>query len=173
MISLIAGKYKGKKLYHFNNLQVRPTQAKVRKSIFQILEPIEGLKILDLYAGIGTLGFESISRGADSVVFVENDRYIFKILKKNASLFNDEKIILHVKDVKYFLSKYNSQRFDIIFADPPYSMTNYDELIFSAKKMLDPIRGVLCIEMKKQTIDYKPNRVKKYGDTHVLFWNNQ
>ena len=59
MISLIAGKYKGNKLYQFSNTYVRHTQAKIRKSVFQILEPFDGLEILDLYAGVGTLGFEA------------------------------------------------------------------------------------------------------------------
>ena len=63
MTSVIAGKYKGRKLFDVKNLHVRPTQAKVRKSIFQILEPFDGLEVLDLYAGIGTLGIEAMSRG--------------------------------------------------------------------------------------------------------------
>ena len=49
MISIIAGKYKGRKLYNVKDLHVRPTQAKVRKSVFQILEPFDGMKVLDLY----------------------------------------------------------------------------------------------------------------------------
>ena len=83
MISLISGKYKGKKLYQFSNKHVRPTQAKIRKSIFQILEPFDGMEVLDLYAGVGTLGIEAMSRGATRVVFVENNRRVFKVLKKN------------------------------------------------------------------------------------------
>ena len=81
MLSLIAGKYKGKKLYQFSNTYVRPTQAKIRKSVFQILEPFDGLEVLDLYAGVGTLGFEALSRGAALAVFVERDRRAYKILE--------------------------------------------------------------------------------------------
>ena len=62
MISIIAGKYKGRKLYDVKDLHVRPTQAKVRKSVFQILEPFDGMEVLDLYAGVGTLGIEAMSR---------------------------------------------------------------------------------------------------------------
>ena len=80
MLSLIAGKYKGKKLYQFSNTHVRPTQAIIRKSVFQILEPFDGLEVLDLYAGVGTLGFEALSRGAALAVFVERDRRVYKIL---------------------------------------------------------------------------------------------
>ena len=77
MISVIAGKYKGRKLYNVKDLHVRPTQAKVRKSVFQILEPFDGMEVLDLYSGVGTLGIEAISRGATRVVFVENNRRVF------------------------------------------------------------------------------------------------
>ena len=96
MTSVIAGKYKGRKLFDVKNLHVRPTQAKVRKSIFQILEPFDGLEVLDLYAGVGTLGIEAMSRGASRVVFVEKNRRVFKVLKKNIDLFEPEnsKLIL-------------------------------------------------------------------------------
>ena len=87
MISIIAGKYKGRKLHDLKNLHIRPTQAKVRKSVFQILEPFDGMEVLDLYAGVGTLGIEAMSRGANRVVFVEKNRRVLKVLKKNIELF--------------------------------------------------------------------------------------
>ena len=83
MISIIAGKYKGRKLYDVKDLHVRPTQAKVRKSVFQILEPFDGMEVLDLYAGVGTLGIEAMSRGASRADFVEKNCRVFKVLKKN------------------------------------------------------------------------------------------
>ena len=117
MISLISGKYKGKKLYHFSNPDVRPTQAKIRKSIFQILEPLSGLAVLDLYAGVGTLGFEALSRGAARVVFVEKERRVFNILKKNRELFEDEKLKMYLMDSIQFITQASEKRFDIIFAE--------------------------------------------------------
>jgi len=103
MTSVIAGKYKGRKLFDVKNLHVRPTQAKVRKSIFQILEPFDGLEVLDLYAGVGTLGIEAMSRGASRVVFVEKNRRVFKVLKKNIDLFEPENSKLILMDVKKYL----------------------------------------------------------------------
>ena len=105
MISLISGKYKGKKLYQFSNTYVRPTKAKIRKSIFQILEPFHGLSVLDLYAGVGTLGFEALSRGAALAVFVEKDHHVYEILEKNSTLFHNEKIKLHQRDALQFTSQ--------------------------------------------------------------------
>ena len=169
MISLIAGKYKGNKLYQFSNTYVRPTQAKIRKSVFQILEPFDGLEILDLYAGVGTLGFEALSRGADLAVFVEKDRRVYKILEKNSTLFPSEKMRLHLCDAIQFISRAHSDQFDIIFADPPYTMTDFQYLKENVQNCLKP-NGIFCMEMKKQDIDNSPARIKYFGSTQVVFW---
>ena len=169
MISLIAGKYKGKKLYHFNNTQVRPTQAIIRKSVFQILEPFDGLEVLDLYAGVGTLGLEAISRGASKVICVEKDRRVYKILEKNTALFPNEEIRLYLSDAVQFISRIHNEQFDIIFADPPYAMTNFQFLKESVLTCLKP-DGIFCMEMKKQDIDISPFRIKYYGNIQVVFW---
>ena len=111
MISIIAGKYKGRKLYDVKDLHVRPTQAKVRKSVFQILEPFDGMEVLDLYAGMGTLGIEAMSRGATRVVFVENNRRVFKVLKKNIELFEPDQCDLFLTDALQFLTRAKNQYF--------------------------------------------------------------
>ena len=169
MISLIAGKYKGKKLYQFSNKHVRPTQAKIRKSVFQILEPFDGLEVLDLYAGVGTFGFEALSRGATRADFVEKDRHVYKILEKNTSLFQNEKMRLHQSDAIQFISRTYSKQFDVVFADPPYTMTNFQHLKEKVLNCLKP-NGIFCIEMKKQDIGESPDRITYYGNTQVVFW---
>ena len=169
MISVIAGKYKGRKLYKVKNLHVRPTQAKVRKSIFQILEPFDGMEVLDLYAGVGTLGIEAMSRGASRAVFVEKNRRVFKVLKKNLELFDSEKCDLFLSDTLQFIDQIKNQYFDIIIADPPYSEVSYDSLKTKVEKILKP-GGIFCMEMKKEPIDVPDVRVKHYGSTQVVFW---
>ena len=169
MTAIIAGEYKGKKLYKYNDFSVRPTQAKVRKSIFQILEPFDGFDILDLYAGVGTLGLEALSRGANKVVFVEKDRQVFKVLKKNSLLFDDKNIILSSNNVSHFLSKKNNEKFDIIFADPPYQSSEFLNLLNGVQPLLKP-NGIFCMEMKKQNLENIDARIKYYGNTQVIFW---
>ena len=172
MISIISGKYKGKKLYPFKHPKVRPTQAKIRKSIFQILEPFSSLKILDLYAGVGTLGFESISRGASSVVLVEKSKDVYRILKKNMTLFEGENIQLYLSDsIKYL--KRTKSKFDIIFADPPYQLIDIELLFSEAKKSLNP-NGIFCLEMKKSDVkkyNFNSSNIRYYGNTQVVFWS--
>ena len=169
MTAIIAGRYKGKKLYNFNNIRVRPTQAKIRKSIFQILEPFDDLDILDLYAGIGTLGFEALSRGAKNVVFIEKDRQVFKILKKNSSLFDNDGVKLLSCDVIQYLSTESNKKFDMVFADPPYQSTDFFILLEKVKKLLKP-NGIFCMEMKKEKMENLNVRIKYYGNTQVIFW---
>ena len=169
MISLISGKYKGKKLYPFKNKYVRPTQAKIRKSIFQILEPFTELEILDLYAGVGTMGLEALSRGANRVVFVEKDRQVSKILYKNLNLFKNEKLEVYCMDVDHYITRNSYDRFDIIFADPPYTIENFKYLKEKVQFFLKP-RGIFCMEMKRQLIDDENIRIKYYGNTQVVFF---
>ena len=171
MISLIAGKYKGKKLYHFSNIYVRPTQAKIRKSIFQILEPFNGMEVLDLYAGVGTLGIEAMSRGATRVVFVENNRRVFKVLKKNIELFEPDQCDLFLTDALQFLNQAKNQYFDIIFADPPYTEVGFHTIKEKVERKLKS-GGIFCMEMKKEPIDEQNVRIKHYGSTQMVFWRS-
>jgi len=169
MISVIAGKYKGRKLHDVKDLHVRPTQAKVRKSVFQILEPFDGMEVLDLYAGVGTLGIEAMSRGATRVVFVEKNRRVFKVLKKNIELFKPDQCDLFLTDALQFLTRAKNQYFDIIIADPPYTEVSFHSVKEKIGNTLKP-GGIFCMEMNKEPI-IEPNvRVRHYGSTQIVFW---
>ena len=169
MTSVIAGKYKGRKLYYVDDLHVRPTQAKVRKSVFQILEPFDGMVVLDLYSGVGTLGIEAMSRGATRVVFVENNRRVFKVLKQNIELFDPDQCDLFLTDVLQFLTRAKNQYFDIIIADPPYTEVSFQSMKEKVANTLNP-GGIFCMEMQREPIEEPNIRVKYYGSTQVVFW---
>ena len=74
MIRIISGRYKGHRLNNISSKNIRPTQARVKKSMLQILEPFNGKTVLDLFSGSGSLGIEALSRGASKVVSVENNK---------------------------------------------------------------------------------------------------
>ena len=173
MINIISGKYKGRKLTQFNTNIVRPTQAKVRKSIFDILGPLNNMSVLDLYSGIGSLGIESLSRGASHLTAVENNPQIFKILLKNIQLIcKDDDVKLHRMSVNRFLN-INNQKFDVIFADPPYDdQFNFFDIRKSISNFLK-VKGTFCMEMKKTNLlnSEEGIRIKKYGNTQVVFWH--
>ena len=171
MINIIAGKYKGRKLSYFNNKFVRPTQAKVRKSIFDILGPLDGMRVLDLYSGVGSLGIESLSRGACHLTAVENNPKVFKILLNNINaVCSEADTKLHRMDVGKFLN-INNHKFDIIFADSPYNELNFFDIKKSISNFLNE-DGTFCMEMKKTKVsDFGDDiRIKKYGNTQVVFW---
>ena len=171
MIRIIGGKFKGRKLLQVPKTNVRPTQAVVRKSMFDILGILEGFDILDLYSGVGTLGIESISRGANSLVSVEKDKSIYKVLNENLEMIcSNNNILTYNMDVVQFL-KFNDRDFDLIIADPPYREDVYDYLYNESKKILNPA-GILCVEMKKNEIENKEVRIRTFGRTQLTFWRN-
>ena len=74
MLRIIAGKYRGRKLKEIKSKDIRPTQAKVKKSMLEILEPFSDKEVLDLFSGSGALGIEALSRGAKKVISIDNNR---------------------------------------------------------------------------------------------------
>ena len=172
MIKIIAGRYKGRKLLQVPKTNVRPTQAVVRKSMFDILGDLEGFSVLDLYSGVGTLGIESISRGADSLVSVERDRFTHKVLNENLDMIcSENNTSTYNMDVVQFL-KFNNSTFDLIMADPPYNIDVYSYLNDNLRTILNP-NGILCIEMKKKEIKDESIRTRTFGRTQLTFWRNK
>jgi len=112
---------------------LRPTSAKVREAVFDILrDMIEGATFLDLYAGTGTVGLESLSRGAHKAFFVEPDDLRFRIIKKSISEFGFPNKAFVIKGRAYeFIKKWRpeKERFDIIFVDPPYQSDEVDTIL--------------------------------------------
>ena len=171
MIRIIGGKYKGRKLLQIPKTNIRPTQAVVKKSMFDILGGLDGFDVLDLYAGVGTLGIESISRGANSLVSVEKDKFVYKVLKENLDIIcTDDNTLTYNMDVMQFL-KFNNRKFDLVIADPPYKVDVYDYVNEQSKLILNP-GGILCVEMKKKEIENKNVRIRTFGRTQLTFWRN-
>lgn len=125
---IITGKAKGMKLYTLDGEDVtRPTAERVKEAMFSMIQfEIEGRRVLDLFAGSGQLGLEAMSRGAAYAMFVDSDRQAMGIVKKNAekTRFFDGCGYL-VSDYRSYLRKVaDTERFDIIFLDPPYKSEN-------------------------------------------------
>lgn len=171
MIKVIAGNFKGRLLSKMSVRDIRPTQARVRKSIFQILEPLEGKSVLDLFAGTGILGIESISRGARNVIAIERNKEACQMIRKSIKLLcaEDYYNVICMDAMKYL--KQSNDKFDIILCDPPYVGYNYLDIFSFAKKMVKK-NGYFCMEMRIKTIDDPLFRIKKFGSTQVIIWRN-
>jgi 16S rRNA (guanine966-N2)-methyltransferase len=160
---------------------VRPTMDRVKAAIFSSLgEAIIGAQVLDLFAGSGALGIEALSRGAASATFVEDDRQSAEAIEKN---FAKTKLKgrIHLQNVFDFLrQRSNSEKFQIIFADPPYEEAHRDER--HTEKLLNhpslpellEQNGIFVLEKRPtdtlpQTKLWRVIRQKTYGATEVLF----
>ena len=169
MSKILSGKYKGRKIQSITSPIVRPTLAKVKKSIFQILEPINGSRVLDLYSGFGSIAIEFISRGAVEVVMVEKSRNVIKILNSNLnSICLDGNFKIAHNDVNHYLKK-ESLGFNIIYADPPYDTITFNQLREKIKPHLKN-EGIFCMEMRKNNIIDNNVEKRNYGNTQIAIW---
>ena len=168
-MKILSGVYRGIKIDTAKDVSYRPTKSRVRKSIFDIINPFDFSSVLDLFSGTGILGFESISRGASSITFVEKDAKSIRLLHRNSEKFEGVPINIIRDKVEIFLKDTNDS-FDLIFADPPYDKIDYDWLFNSCIKKLSK-NGKLVVEMKKNNFTYDNCIEKVYGDTKVLLYN--
>ena len=169
-MKILSGIYKGMHIKTSLKQNYRPTQTKVRKSIFDSLGSLEDYSVLDLFSGTGILGFESASRGASSVVFVEKNLFIYKMLKKNAAMFSNNNFKIKRNDSIQFLK--NSQSFDLIFADPPYNYFNRNtgiDVDLFINMILDKLnlKGRFIFECPHRINICYPVKTKVFGETKV------
>lgn len=116
---VITGTARGRRLLEPKGMYIRPTTDKVKESIFNIVQfDIEGRRVLDLFAGTGQLGIEALSRGAESVTFVDESKDAVKLVKDNLSLCGMNATVVHGNSLS-FLERCG--KFDLIFIDPPYN----------------------------------------------------
>jgi len=120
-VRIIAGTLGGRIIDGSASDKTHPMSERIRNAMFnKISDEIEGAKVLDAFAGSGSLGLEALSRGASSVVFVDRDRIAQKIIEKNIfTLKVENKSQLIRANVSSWMNT-TEERFDIIFADPPY-----------------------------------------------------
>ena len=102
---------------------IRPTMDRVKGAIFSSLEPgLEGARVLDLFAGAGTLGIEALSRGAREAVFVEKEARAVEVIRRNLEKTRLKGGVVQAMDVFSYLDRLAPKgAFDFIFADPPYA----------------------------------------------------
>lgn len=173
---VISGKYKGKKLIGFDIDGTRPTMDRVKESLFGIIQSnIKNSIVLDLFAGSGSLGIESISNGASEVYFIDNNIELINVIKKNTMGIN-EKIHIMKSDYKNALEilKNSNVKFDIIFLDPPYKLNLITECL---SKILEynllNKDGIIVCEYETEEINSDILTLikdKKYGSKKIKIY---
>ena len=181
---IISGTAKGKKILLPDDRLTRPLKDLAKESIFNIIEhsnlfesEVKDSNILDLFSGVGSFGLECLSRGASSVIFVENYKKVLPILKKNITNlnFNENSQISEI-DLFGESSFCNFKRkFDIIFMDPPYKEEKLPDLLEKLiHRNLLKKEGVFIIHRHNKEEDIFPNnfkilKEKSYGISKIIF----
>ena len=175
---ILSGKYKGRVIKM--PAGARPTQDKVRKSLFDILKDcIQGAKFLDLFAASGAVGIEALSRGAAFAAFVEGESEKSRVIKLNLDSLGIREALVLTQDAHRAIENFSRQKknFDIIFLDPPY----YQDMSKKTLQCLDDYdiltaQGLVIAQHFKK--DQLPDavgklvlwRIAKYGDTVLSFY---
>jgi len=171
---VVAGSAGGRMLRAPEGTTTRPTSDRVREAMFNALwslDAVDGAAVADLYAGSGALGIEALSRGAETVTFVESSRTARSVIEDNLRTTGlAERATVVPGDAIAHLEA-TTARFDLILADPPYAYDGWPALAEAALARLTPA-GLLVAES-----DQEPDlgggaavlRSKRYGGTVVVF----
>lgn len=174
-MKIIGGIAKGRRLKDKVKNDVRPTGAKVREALFNIIgQNIYGSIFLDLYAGTGLIGFEALARGASATVFVDRDtKYLERFIKLHK--YTDCKVIEGEVDKAVNILFKQGQRFEFIYVDPPYFSDEIDIVLPLLDQIL-LIDGLIIVEhFHKRLLGFKYGLIEKikdyrYGDTILTFY---
>ena len=132
MLRIIAGIHRGRRIEAPEGRDTRPTLDRVRENLFNMLQGrCMDARVLDLFAGSGALGLEALSRGAEEAVLCDHDREAARIERKNIQALREEKrtrVLTCDWSRGVSLLKAEGARFDLIFLDPPYAMTDLREM---------------------------------------------
>lgn len=120
-VRIIAGTRKGQTIHAPKGMDTRPTSDRVREAAFNLIGPVDGASVLDLFAGSGAMGLEALSRGAERAVFVESDRAAYRAIERNLEKLRLPGGRVVCDDVLRFLAA-ERQVYDLILVDPPYEM---------------------------------------------------
>ena len=178
IMRIIAGRLKGKKIKAPKGLATRPVLARVREALFNILGDIEGLNVLDLYAGTGSIGIEALSRGAASVVFVELGSMQCRIIRENLDAIGKVAVVM-CSDVMLALKRLKNDNsvFDFVFADPPYEKGLSRQTILAVcESGILSDSGVMAVtdryteDMTQRAGNFEKVVDRRYGDTRLALY---
>lgn len=173
---IIGGKFKGKAILPPQGYKARPTTDFAKEGLFNILNneyDMEGLKVLDLFGGTGAISYEFASRGAEMVYCVEMLPLHANFIKSQAAALGMRNLTVVRHNVFEFLDICH-EKFDIIFADPPYAIEGLGDLpdkVF-AKDILHPGAYFILEHPEEYNFESNPYFVKerKYGNVHFSFF---
>ncbi len=175
---ITTGSLKGRRLKSPRNLKIRPPLDQLKQSVFNMLAgEIEGKRVLDLFAGTGSFGLEALSRGAESIIFVDSSFKACRLLKENVKLLQQEdKASVMCRKVNDTLEDFSKtgREFNLIFLDPPFPaqicQKTLDKLV--EQNLLDHQGLIVIHHHYKEKVNSNSNnlelvRKRKFGDNLV------
>jgi 16S rRNA (guanine966-N2)-methyltransferase len=180
---IIAGLYRGRTLKTTTGPGFRPAMGKVREALFSMLEA-QGvawprIRVLDLFAGSGSLGFEALSRGAEMAVFVESAPHAAAVIARNAEILGlgADRSILWQEDVGRALLRRPERPFSVIFIDPPYEERLLDRTLAALARNGWLAPGAIVNAEVERRAPFRADMPglaaladRSYGQTRVLLW---
>lgn len=169
---IVAGRHKGRRLRAPAGTGTRPTADRVREALFSILGSVDGLDVLDLYAGSGALGIEALSRGAGSATFVESARPALAAIRANLTATGEEAELAASDAIAWLRANADGERaFDLVFCDPPYDAAARiaEQLADLLPRVVAP-QALIVIESSKRNplvLDLPLADERTYGDTRI------
>ncbi|GII87306.1 DNA methylase [Sphaerisporangium siamense] len=182
MTRVIAGTAGGRRISVPPGRGTRPTSDRAREGLFStvgsLLGPLDGARVLDLYAGSGAVGLEALSRGAAHALLVESDAKAIRTIRANIASLGLEGAVVAGDKVERLLSGACAEPYDFVFADPPYAVA--DEIVL---EMLARLRdngwlaedALVAVERESRGKDlvwpsgFEEQRVRRYGEASVWY----
>ena len=178
---ITGGEMRGRRISPPPTRDVRPTPDAIREALFNLLPPVSGLSFLDLFAGSGIVGLEALSRGATGTVFVEKQAIIARKIKEQVvalGLENRSLVLTMSVDKGVATLSGREERYDVIFADPPYEREWINKTLHYCRRNDLLARGGLLVlqrsvREKIEGMDSNQGFVgvdeRRYGDTVLTF----
>jgi 16S rRNA (guanine966-N2)-methyltransferase len=173
---VIAGSRKGHRLVAPHGVETRPTSDRVRENIFNLVGPLDGARVLDLFAGSGALGIEALSRGAASAVFVEHDPEALRAIERNLDHLRLTGARVVRDDVLRTIAEEATAgaKYDLVLVDPPYGMlTEIQPRLARHLPSLLAANGLVVLETDARAEPELPLPIRtsrKYGGTRVTLF---
>ena len=171
---IIAGEKRGMLILSPKTSGTRPVTDRVKESIFNILQkygPMNGTWVADLFCGTGSMGLESLSRGAEHATFVESDPKVIEILKDNIAKgrFDNRSKVVRANAFKVGAASFEERRFDFVFVDPPYAMSRDVSENSQLGSLLKLLQGQITPEAVVVVRTEKEVKLlEKYGKLHII-----
>ncbi len=177
-VRIISGEFGGRKIEAPDNDRTHPMGERIRNALFNSIgSEIEGVNVLDAFAGTGAIGLEAISRGAKRVTFIEKDRIAQKVLAKNITALGVEARTTIVRTtVNGWVETASPPEFDIIFVDPPYHEPQFST-VSKLLGLLKPNGLMILSHPGRGEIPTKTGVVvvdnRSYGNAYLTFYRRE